>query len=48
MIGKDASVTGKLAQTHVQGLNRIGGVNHLADFGLELEERDHIAPVAVP
>lgn len=48
VVREDAAVAGQFPEAHVQALDRVGGVNYLADFRRELEERDDVVPVATP
>src|SRR5882762_11036896 len=41
LAGEGAARLDGLAQTHVQALNGVGGVDDLADLSRELEEGDH-------
>lgn len=41
-------ITGDLAQRHIDRLNGIGGVDHLANVLWEGKEWDHVCPVSSP
>jgi len=42
---KDAVIARDLAQGHIDGLNGVGGVDHLANILWEGKERDHARPL---
>ena len=46
--GEVAPVFDDFAQTHIQALDRVGGVDDLADRFRIGEERDHLLPIAPP
>ena len=46
--GERASSFDDFAQAHVQRLDRIGRVHHLADFPRKLEKRSYMVPVISP
>ena len=41
-------IAGHLPQRHIDGLNGIGGVDHLADVLWESKQGDHTYPVCPP
>ena len=45
---ESAPVLGNLAQAHVDGLNGVGGVDHLANFRWIVEKGNEACPVPPP
>src|SRR6266566_922740 len=48
VVGEVPTVLRDLAQLVVDALDRVGGVEDVADLGREREERDHVFPVVTP
>lgn len=48
VVGEVPAVPGDFAQLVVERLERVGGVDDLADLGREGEERDHALPGVAP
>jgi len=48
VVGEVAAVLGDLAELEVDGLDGVGGVDDLADGGVEFQERDELGPGPFP